>query len=824
MEIDSSTVCCSCGYDMSEYHCPNACLAPRTIIGGRYELGRVIGEGGFGITYAAYDKTLGSRCAVKEYFPRVLSSRMADTEIKTFSDTVADYSNGLKRFKKEASELAKFDGIRNIVNVKNYISENNTGYIIMNFVEGISLKEYLENNGAKLTPERTFTLIAPIISALNKIEKEGIIHRDISPDNLILRSDNELVLIDFGSAREYKTDKSMTVILKHGYAPPEQYSSEGTQGPWTDIYALCATIYKMLTGTVPPDAMDRLCGKDKLIPISKLGVKISKQRERAIMKGLSVNAAERFASANELYDALYDQEQNEVSRKRLISVAAAAAAVCIMAGILFITPKNSEEIAVDETLASSVQTDDIQTDVTEEDPYADIASGELDNGSWYITYDGVLNISAEGRVETDSKTWFDYRHNIKQAVLSDSITEIGDGAFRRIFTLESVTLPENLTYIGEGAFSQTALTEINIPDSVEYIGENAFSGTDLKSIELPSNELYIGANSFGPCDKLESVVFPAGYALQNDLDEQFAWGRSLSDIYLSDGISNETAESIIRSLKREPSSYYNVHFPDNTDISDELISEFPEYITSVGKGSCPAVMKLAEAMDSVRFTDDNVPGIYVTRDTLYLNSDQYTKNETMEIIDTGSSYVTNITYEQFTYGYLDYLNQINEYFDSLYADKMIRVREINKYTDCIVLEFEYFCIVTKPNKFQNVGTYSVRTVGDDPNDEDIVKYLRKDRKVLIMYADLPKKADSINNIIIGSNVTSLEQVCISNYNKASNIFIPRNVTYIIDERIPNIKKIFTTPDDIGYIEEYAKNNQFDVEYVENAEEMINKNT
>lgn len=822
-EIGADSICSSCGYDLSEYHCPEACLAPRIIIGGRYEIGRVIGEGGFGITYAAYDKTLGSKCAVKEYFPRGLSSRTAGTEIKAFSDTADEYSNGLRHFKQEAAKLAKFDGIRNIVNVKNYIGENNTGYIIMNFVEGISLKEYLENNGGRLSPERAFTLIAPIISALDKIEREGIIHRDISPDNLILSADDELVLIDFGSAREYNADKSMTVILKHGYAPPEQYTSVGAQGPWTDIYALCATIYKMITGAIPPDAMERLGGNAKPIPISKLGVRISKQREKAIMKGLSVNAGERFISANELYDALYRQEQNDIKIGRLIPTAVLAA-VCVLTGVFFILPKNSEEITAVEAADFSVQTESVQTSVPEEDIYADIAFGELENGSWYITYDGVLNINAEGRLETDSKTWFEYRHTIKRAVLSDSITEIGDGAFKRISSLEKVTFPEKLTYIGAEAFSHTSLTEVNIPDSVEYIGENAFFGTDIKNIELPSKELYMGANAFGSCDKLESVVFPAGFILHSNLDEQFVWGRSLSDIYLSDGITNDAAESIIRSLKREPSSYYNVHFPDNTEISDELISEFPEYITAVGKSSCPAVKKLAEEMYSVEFTDDNVPEFYVTRGTLYINSDQYTKNESMEIIDTGSSFATNLTYQQFCDGSADYNSRIKEYFDSLYADRKIRVSSMRGYTDCIVVKFEYFFIRSDPKG--RVPDTAISSSFVDYNDytKNIIKYFTDDDCVVIKYSDSPKKAAAINNIIFGSNVTRLEETCLSDYSNARSVFIPRTVTYISDNDLGYVNTIYTTPNDIGYIEEYAEKYNIDVEYVENAEEMINKNT
>ena len=404
--------------------------------------------------------------------------------------------------------------------------------------------------------------------------------------------------------------------------------------------------------------------------------------------------------------------------------------------------------------------------------------------------------------------------------MSNSITEIGDGAFKRISSLETVTFPEKLTYIGAEAFSQTALTEVNIPDSVEYIGENAFFGTDIKSVELPSKELYIGENSFGSCDKLESVVFPAGYTMHSDSDEQFAWGRSLSDIYLSDGITNDAAESIIRSLKKEPSSYYNVHFPDSTEISDELISEFPEYITAVGNGSCPAIIKLAEAMNSVEFTDDHVPDIYVTRNTLYLNSDKYTENVEMEIYDTGTHFQTNLTVHQVDCNTDLYFRLAKMFFRKQYPD--LEVSRIGSYDnpDRILASLEHVYRKTDyiyPREWH--WTERVPVVYDETT-KDTVKYLEENDMVSIYCSEVPKNSDKISTVILGSNVTKIERNALKNYYKMKRIFIPRSVTYIEEGAIYEYHTIlFTTPDDKGYIEQFAEQNDFTVKYVDNAEEM-----
>ena len=273
------------------------CLAVNTVLAGKYLVGPVLGEGGFGITYAGYDLNMETRIAIKEYFPVELVTRDTTRGVSTSgggSDRVISlsgeksktYQQGLKKYVDEARNVSQFAGIPGIVSVKDFFYENDTAYIVMEYIEGVSLKEYLKQKGGRLPEEEALAILRPVLEALEKVHAAGIVHRDISPDNIMLtfteKRETEqssafhdasaplpaavygnisaVKLIDFGAARmTSKNDqKSLTIILKHGYAPEEQYRSHGEQGPWTDVYALCAVLYRMLTGKVPEPAMDRL--------------------------------------------------------------------------------------------------------------------------------------------------------------------------------------------------------------------------------------------------------------------------------------------------------------------------------------------------------------------------------------------------------------------------------------------------------------------------------------------------------------------------------------------------------------------------------------
>ena len=264
-------------------------LPENSMLSGKYRIVRVLGEGGFGITYEGLDTVLNLKVAIKEYYPLGLVNRTAtvSTEVTAFSrENQTLFSKGKQNFLKEARTLAKFATDPSIVTVRDFFELNNTAYIVMDFLDGTDIKEFLKYNG-KMSFEDTYSMLRPVMVALGKIHSEGLIHRDISPDNIMITNDGSIKLLDFGAAREISREgeKSLSVMLKPGYAPEEQYRTKGSQGPWTDIYALCATMYKMITGETPDDAMNRIF-EDELENIREYNPQVSEAANAVIMKGM----------------------------------------------------------------------------------------------------------------------------------------------------------------------------------------------------------------------------------------------------------------------------------------------------------------------------------------------------------------------------------------------------------------------------------------------------------------------------------------------------------------------------------------------------------
>ncbi len=197
---DDAKFCPFCGFDIGEYTPAPYHLTPQTVIGGRFIIGKVIGEGGFGITYKACDTVLGAKYAVKEYYPAEISGRGSKSEsgntIFPFAGEEKNFADGLERFEKEVRRMTEFDGLAGIVNVKDYFSENGTGYIVMEYAEGTSLESYLQSKGGHIPLSKAMKLVKPVILSLGRVHSKGIIHRDISPDNIMLTEKNGAVLID----------------------------------------------------------------------------------------------------------------------------------------------------------------------------------------------------------------------------------------------------------------------------------------------------------------------------------------------------------------------------------------------------------------------------------------------------------------------------------------------------------------------------------------------------------------------------------------------------------------------------------------------------
>lgn len=300
--------CPYCGFDVSGYEEKPNCLRPFSILQGKYVIGRVIGMGGFGITYIGWDLNLQTYIAIKEYYPESFAYRdsTVDTTVTTNGNKQEIYNKGLTRYVEEARNLSKFYQLQGIVSVKDFFYENGTGYIVMEYINGVNLKEYLNGMGGKLDEATVLSLMKPVFESLYEVHKNGLVHRDISPDNIMVDNEGKIKLIDFGSVRgqSSETDKTYTVILKHGYAPPEQYYAKGKQGPWTDIYSLCATMYKMLTGQVPPNGVERM-EDDTYEDPSKLGIQVSPRTEAVLRRGLAVKAQDRYQHIGELLADLY---------------------------------------------------------------------------------------------------------------------------------------------------------------------------------------------------------------------------------------------------------------------------------------------------------------------------------------------------------------------------------------------------------------------------------------------------------------------------------------------------------------------------------------
>lgn len=308
----SSPICEHCGYDERNQNAPHQ-LPVGTVLRGQYLLGRVLGQGGFGITYLGRDLDLDIPVAIKEYYPSGMVSREARGSLNvslSTGDFAPYFSENRDRFLREARTLAALEGVPEVVQVKSYFAANNTAYIVMGYVKGITLQEHLRRSGGKLKAHETLRLVEPLLKALGQVHAQGLVHRDISPDNIMLQPNGQLRLIDFGAAHAATADgnKSTQAVLKHGFAPPEQYQRKGQLGPWTDVYAICATIYNCITGRTPPTSTDRMLGEEDFHWEALIG--LNDTQCAALKQGLAIQNKARIQSMEELSNSLFVKKES----------------------------------------------------------------------------------------------------------------------------------------------------------------------------------------------------------------------------------------------------------------------------------------------------------------------------------------------------------------------------------------------------------------------------------------------------------------------------------------------------------------------------------
>jgi serine/threonine protein kinase len=304
------SVCPHCGWSKNDPVNNPVYLPPGTVVQPPYQVARVLGHGGFGITYLGWDANLQIKVAIKEYLPRDFAMRdpQSGQVISYGGDAEFHFVNGLQQFLDEARTLAKFQQHAGIVSVLTFFRAYGTGYMVMEYVEGETLRNYLKRGRVRLNWEQTLGIFMHIMDALRAVHAVGLLHRDIAPDNIYLCSDGRVKLLDFGAARQNLASDGRTLaIVKPGFAPEEQYRESGVQGAWSDVYSVAASMYYCLTGNVPPDAMARL-SQDTLKSPSEYGAAISPTIEACLMAALSVRASQRPHTIADFQKSLLNAE------------------------------------------------------------------------------------------------------------------------------------------------------------------------------------------------------------------------------------------------------------------------------------------------------------------------------------------------------------------------------------------------------------------------------------------------------------------------------------------------------------------------------------
>ncbi len=315
---DTITTCPHCGFNETTLRQESYYLDPGSIVGGKYIVGRVLNYSGHTISYLGMDAEMNHRVVVKEYLPSDFSTRSeGEKDITIYSgDAQEQFEQGLTKFLNEANRIQKLGRVDGIAQIYDCVAENDTGYVISEHVQGSTLKEILDS-GKKFSVAEAKNFIIKILMGLSKVHPLDVIHCDISPETIIVTDGGEVKLLDFGETRYVTTanSKSLAIILKQGYAPEEQYRSRGVRGPWTDVYAVAAVMYRMITGVVPQESVERAL-VDELKEPSKMGVNIPDSVENALMNALNVYQNDRTSSADVFLKELTSNSVKRIKVKK----------------------------------------------------------------------------------------------------------------------------------------------------------------------------------------------------------------------------------------------------------------------------------------------------------------------------------------------------------------------------------------------------------------------------------------------------------------------------------------------------------------------------
>lgn len=309
-----SEVCRKCGHRMEQDQLPYT-LKPGTILNERYIMGIVLGRGGFGITYKAFDVETQRICAIKEFYPKYIGMARIDGEtvrVLNLSEQ-SKFEQGKRRFVEEADTLFHIQRYPYIVPIYNRFEENNTYYYVMKYVDGMNLRKYVLGKRHIYPVNEAVNVVARLGSTLQSVyEREGLIHRDISPENIMIDREGEYTLIDFGSAKSVRRRQDYSIVLKRGFAPPEQYSETTPQGSYTDVFALAGTFYFMVTGKMVANSEERLDKPEIYIPLEKTGISVEENISKAVDHALMLNYKERTQTIQDFLNELMPDTQGRM--------------------------------------------------------------------------------------------------------------------------------------------------------------------------------------------------------------------------------------------------------------------------------------------------------------------------------------------------------------------------------------------------------------------------------------------------------------------------------------------------------------------------------
>ena len=423
---DGVDICPHCGNKLSVKTDNLYYLQPGTVLcDGRYLIGNAINAGGFGIVYRAWDWTFDKMIAIKEYYPGGVAARTPGTsQVLVYSDKrVQEYEQGKERFLNEARKVAKFNTHPSIVDVYDFFEENNTAYMVMEFMEGMTYKAYIKSQGGKVKQQVAVNVALAVLDALKEVHKEKIIHRDINPSNIFICGNGMVKLFDFGAARIEKSEMS-TVLTPH-YAPPEQYSTTGKQGPYTDIYAVGATTYFALTGIKPEESTDRV-QEDHLVPPHEVDPEIPVELSNAVMRSMALKEELRYQNTDQFRDALMnkgavlnvEQEVKRRRRMRVIQAAAVLSALAVAGGIVFYRYRRQAEAATLQPadLKVWIMVDENDTEESAKERFAAMTE------NFHSSYGQVaLDVTAMGVSE--------YEDRLNEAARSGNLPDVFDSTY-----------------------------------------------------------------------------------------------------------------------------------------------------------------------------------------------------------------------------------------------------------------------------------------------------------------------------------------------------------------------------------------------------------